>query len=159
MDGKSLLDLRTKINKIEAELNLKNKELESINEKLNKSNSELDEYKIKLNSSEEETNKLNQTILDKKNENEIVKSDLDAAINDKKELIQRNAYKNKEIEKLQNDLASKKIECDDLSNEINEFKTSISNYQSLSKIIEDLRDVMKIKGFLSDREFEQVLGK
>ncbi len=170
MDGKHLLDLRSKINEIEAELNIKSKELTAstellsstksdLEEKLSNVNKEIDELKTKFNSSEEENKKLNQIILDKKNENEIVKSDLDKALNNEKEMIQQIAEKNKEIDNLQNDLVAIRIKCDDRLNEINEFKTNIAKYQSLTKIIEDIREVMKVKGFLSDRELDQLLNK
>ena len=75
VDGKYLLNLRTKINDLERELDLKIKEMNALAEQLSSTKSDLsnvnkkvDEYEVKLNSAEKEITKLNQVILDKKNE-------------------------------------------------------------------------------------------
>ena len=65
--------------------------------------------------------------------------------------------KDKEIESLKSDLLTKDKQIDDMKEKIDSFKAEKSELSRAPEIIERIKETMELKGFLSDRELEDLL--
>jgi len=87
------------------------------------------------------------------------------------EMVQTIKFKEKAIENHKSDLEKRKKEIDKLNklvklnqNETDEFidkikalEVKLLKIKSTPKVLERIKEILKIKGFLSDREFDEVI--
>ena len=85
----------------------------------------------------------------KNNEIESLKKELQTTISDK--------YV--EIESLKDEKEAKEKEINELKQKCGKLEEAIGEAKSAPKLMEAIKDIMIHKGFLSDREFEDLLSK
>jgi len=75
----------------------------------------------------------------------------------KRDLEQKVSVKDTEIASLKNDLEVKVNQINELNDKIISFEAQISDSEGAPNVIEQIKAIMKNKGFLSDREFDDLL--
>jgi len=71
--------------------------------------------------------------------------------------IDKISLKDTEIASLKNDLEVKVNQINELNDKISSYEAQISDAEGAPNVIEQIKQLMKTKGFLSDREFEDLL--
>ncbi|TFG27773.1 MAG: hypothetical protein EU532_06715 [Promethearchaeota archaeon] len=144
-----LLDLRSKINSLEKELSAKNKLLQEENLKTTKNKINSEEQIKSLTSSESDLK-----IKLSKAETKI--SELEGKI---KALTEKNSEfektisnRNSVIEKLEDDFEKRLREIENLKKELNTSAAA-------PKLLKQIQELLLHKGFLSDKEFYQMMNK
>jgi chromosome segregation ATPase len=154
--GHVLLKLRSKINDLERELAQKNNVMTTMKANFAKIEEDLINKMEKLSSSESELKiklaKANSIILQIE---EIHKVDAKKKDEFEKTILHRN----KVIESLEDDFEKRITEIEDLKKEIKDLKDELEKTQIYSKLIKKMQDIMLQKGFISDKEFYQLLHK
>ncbi len=109
---------------------------------------------------------LEQAISDKKNENDELRAELQEKSNQIEVEIKNLKFtilnKDLEIEKLETGFNEKIEEINKLNNKISllvKIYTQMKNERKYFRIIKRIRRLMLLKGFLSEKEFEQLLEK
>ena len=118
----------------------------------------------KVENFEKDTNEVTSKMVKEK---EVLKNDLTQKENEieslKKELKTTLSNKNAEIENLKEDRESRANEINDLSMKVKSLEESLEETLAEAKggpqLIEKIKDIMIRKGFLSDREFDELLLK
>jgi len=108
---------------------------------------------------------LESKISEKEKEIESLKAELEPKIAEKEkeieslkaELEPKISVKDTEIASLKNDLEVKVNQINELNDKISSFDAQISDAEGAPNVIEQIKELMKTKGFLSDREFEDLL--
>ena len=77
----------------------------------------------------------------------------------KKELQKLNSDKYIEIETLQNEKDAHATEITALKQKIETLEESIAEAKGAPQLLEEVKDIMAHKGFLSDREFDDLISK
>jgi chromosome segregation ATPase len=110
----------------------------------------LEEEKVKVNANlEKEKADLKEDLQQKENEIEDLK----------KELQTINSDKYIEIESLKNQNEAKATEIASLTQKLESLEDTISEAKGAPQLMEEVKDIMAHKGFLSDREFDDLLRK
>ncbi|MFX1409849.1 MAG: hypothetical protein ACFFA6_05830 [Promethearchaeota archaeon] len=102
-----------------------------------------------MEASEKEKKELKSELEQKNNELEGLKKDLQKSISDK--------YV--EVETLKDEKDKKVIEIEELNNKIKTLEETISEAKGAPQLMEEIKEIMMHKGFLSDKEFEDLLER
>ncbi len=129
----------------EAEINKLKSAKQALESKLNESSSKISEVENELKEKEDIKADLQQKI----NEIESLKSDLQKAVSDK--------YV--EVETIKEERDAKLKEVKELNEKVTLLEQTIGEAKGAPQLIENIKDIMIHKGFLSDREFDDLLEK
>ncbi|MFX1336971.1 MAG: hypothetical protein ACFFDK_00020 [Promethearchaeota archaeon] len=154
--GRFLLDLRGKINYLEKEFAAKKREILDVREKTSMTNKGLEDSLRTLSLSKSDlTIKLSKA--------NIQVSEIEGkliAVKDKNsELESTILNRNKVIEKLEDDFEKRISEIESLKNEIERLNNELNKSVTAPKLIKRIEEIMLHKGFLSDKEFYQLMKK
>ena len=150
--------------KISEKFSAAKRNLDSVSENKLITDIELTQIKPKLEELEIGAKEANDTIAN-------LRSELKFTTVKANEMVQTIKFKEKAIENHKNDLEKRKKEIDKLNelvklnqNETDEFIDKIKSLEakllkvkSTPKVLERIKEILKIKGFLSDREFDEVI--
>jgi len=132
---KKLDDAIEKIAILEKKVNVNTEKAADQEQKLLKKHKELQEK-------EEELLRKNKEVLNKNDEIKQIKEKLDD--------------KNREFENLKKDFKEQTKNTEVQIKKFKDFESKMNKTQSAQKIIEKIIDLLKVKGFLSDKEFEKL---
>ena len=154
--GRFLLDLRTKINNLEKEFAAKKKEIQEVRKETSKTTIGLENSIKSLTSSELDLkiklSKANTRISE-------IESNLKALTDKDSELENTILNRNKVIEKLEDDFEKKISEIESLKKEIERLNDKLNKSVAAPKLVKKIQEIMLHKGFLSDKEFYQLLNE
>lgn len=134
---------------VDAETNKFKSSISELEEKLSVANSKLKESSERTEALEIEKNDLRAELEQKSNETESLKKDLQKSISDK--------YV--EVESLKDEKESKVKEVDALNDKIKLLEETISEAKGAPQLMDEIKDIMMHKGFLSDKEYEDLLER
>ena len=137
---------------VDAETNKFKSSISELEEKLSVANSkiiELEKSSERIEALENEKNDLKAELEQKNNEIESLKKDLQKSISDK--------YV--EVESLKDEKESKVKEAEALNDKIKALEETISEAKGAPQLMDDIKDILMQKGFLSDKEFEDLLER
>ena len=120
----------------------------------------LKEVSLKAETLESEKGNVKSNLEKEKND---LKEDLQQKENQiedlKKEIQTTNSDKYIEIESLKNENDTQATEITTLTQKIKSLEDTISEAKGAPQLMEEVKDIMAHKGFLSDREFDDLLRK
>lgn len=143
VEGRVLLDLREKINDLEKALREKSISLEKSEKILNEKVDELNHFKAELNQKDEHIKSLQHQI----DANNLSIEDLESELSNF----------SVEIKTLEKDLDSKINENMDLKRKCENLERKKALPDKVEKLINRLKAVMQHKGFISEKEFEDII--
>ena len=150
--GRLLLDLRSKINSLEKELATKKKALlessdtkKGLKESIKSLSASESDLKIKLSRANTRISELESNLKAFKDKN----SELEKTI----------LNRNKVIEKLEDDFEKRLREIEELEEKIEMVNYQLNQSVAAPKLIKKIQNLMLHKGFLSDKEFYQIMNK
>ena len=154
--GRFLLDLRAKINNLEKEFAAKKKDIQDFRDNTLSTKKGLEDTIKSLSSSESDLkiklSKANTKISE-------IEGSLKALKDKNLELESTILNRNKVIEKLEDDFEKRLTEIDSLKKEIESFNNKLNKSVVAPKIVKKIEEIMLHKGFLSDKEFYQLMNK
>ncbi len=65
----------------------------------------------------------------------------------------------REIDNLNENIKANQIESEELINKINSLEIKLAEVRSTPKVLERIKEMMRIKGFLSDRELDKIYAE
>ena len=137
---------------VDAETNKFKSSISEMEEKLSEANSkitELEKLSEKIETLENEKNDLRAELEQKNNEIESLKKDLQKSISDK--------YV--EVESLKDEKELKVKEVEALNDKIKALEETIFEAKGAPQLMDEIKDILMHKGFLSDKEFEDLLER
>jgi chromosome segregation ATPase len=149
---------RTREEKLYADseiINLKNsktkteKKLAETEPKITQLENKLKESSLKAEISEKEKDSFKEDLQQKENEIADVKKELQTSISDK--------YI--EIESLKNEKDAQAAEVTTLKQKVESLEGTISEAKGAPQLMDEVKSIMAHKGFLSDREFDDLISK
>ncbi|TFG07671.1 MAG: hypothetical protein EU539_04370 [Promethearchaeota archaeon] len=139
------MDLRSKINELQEKLSERENALSNVKKILSGKETELEEFKNNFSNSETKVDDFEKQLKLYVEKNEA----MEKIIMDKNEVI----------EKLENDYEKRLLEIGELNKKIAELEENISKGQAAPEIVKNLQTMLLHKGFISDKEFYQLMDK
>jgi chromosome segregation ATPase len=144
VEGRFLLDLRSKINDLERQLREKSLNFEEIKKEFEKAAAKAKELKSKIESKDEKISSL----LNQLEANDLTIQDLEQELSNSR--IQ--------IRTLEKDFSSKLDENMDLKQKISNFEKKLNLPEKMEYLINRLNKIMEHKGFVSEKELEDIVN-
>lgn len=145
IDGSSFLELKLKINELE-------RRIENYQLKLNTDQYTESELKEELNAKDDELNRLNDLTNNLK-----IKIDLSKDLI--KDMQNRLINKDLQIKNLEKDLIANINQNYDIANKLNCFEQCLEHVDKNKEGLDKVKLIIRNKGFITEKEFEIVMGK
>ena len=143
--GRVLLDLRSKINDLEKQLGVKAKELEEVKISINTLTSSEANLKFKLSNAEQKISMLETKVKNSADKEVVMEKTIE--------------HRNQVIEKLEDDFEKRITQIEELK-KVNEIlNDQLEKSIAAPKLIKKLQNIMLYKGFVADREFNDIMNK